>query len=248
MKRVASLSLAVLLLMVAALEARSVAVVELFTSEGCSSCPAADTLLSRLADDRTPLDRKVYPLAFHVDYWDYIGWTDRFADPNFTQRQRDYAQRMQLRSMYTPQMIVNGTAQFVGSSAYEARNAISQALQTEVQVIVDLQKLGFDKDQLRVGYRLSLADKGWDMVVVLVEAHAQSHVTRGENSGKHLLHRNVVRFMQVVSLKTKSLQGEVALTIPKDISSDYAVVAYVQDRLSGRIVGANHLGDFEDTP
>ena len=85
-----------------------VAVVELFTSEGCRSCPSADKVLAKLVTGQAQSKAPVYCLTFHVDYWDDLGWPDRFADKRFTQRQRDYAQAINLRNIYTPQMIVNG--------------------------------------------------------------------------------------------------------------------------------------------
>src|SRR5690242_801257 len=102
-------------------------VVELFTSEGCSSCPPADALLAELVSKQPIDDVQIIPLAFHVDYWNNLGWMDRFSAPKFTQRQRDYGQAMKLRSIYTPQMVVNGHEEFVGSDREAAQKAIAQA-------------------------------------------------------------------------------------------------------------------------
>src|SRR5439155_1000874 len=103
------------------------ALLELFTSEGCSSCPPADALLARLASEARRSGRRVYALSFHVDYWDRLGWKDRFSSAAFTQRQGDYARRFRLASLYTPQLVVNGAQEIVGSDAprVEVANARS---------------------------------------------------------------------------------------------------------------------------
>ena len=104
------------------------AVVELFTSEGCSSCPPADKLLGQI-DERARADgSRVFPLAFHVDYWNHLGWTDPFSSEASSNRQRDYGRALHLESIYTPQMIVNGEREFVGSNGEIAEKAVSEAL------------------------------------------------------------------------------------------------------------------------
>jgi hypothetical protein len=105
-----------------------VAVIELFTSEGCSSCPPADALLERFVGDAQRSGQPVYGLSFHVDYWDHLGWKDRYSSAAYSQRQSRYARRLGLGSLYTPQMIVNGTREFVGSNRAAADAAIREAL------------------------------------------------------------------------------------------------------------------------
>ena len=102
------------------------AVVELFTSEGCSSCPPADDLLAKIQHDYK--DSLVYVLAWHVDYWDHLGWRDRFSDHLFTNRQRWYADLLHVRSIYTPQVVVNGTTEYVGSKREPILKAINDGL------------------------------------------------------------------------------------------------------------------------
>src|SRR5271167_1475342 len=104
------------------------AVVELFTSEGCSSCPPADAALAEMAANARKSGAPVFALAFHVDYWNYLGWTDRFSDAAYTRRQSDYARAFNTDQVYTPQMIVNGVDQFVGSDRDAAKRAIDAAL------------------------------------------------------------------------------------------------------------------------
>lgn len=224
--------------------ARSVAVIELFTSEGCSSCPSAEHLLNELVREESSSERAIYPLAFHVDYWNYLGWEDRLADPIFTQRQRDYRQRMRLRSIYTPQMIVNGTNQFVGSDEACARKAIVQALNQPIKTGLVLRLLKNKKGTLKVAYQVAHTEASWQLHVTLVEKMTSNEVQRGENRGRFLKHANVVRILQTVALSSRTQRGEVSLRIPRDLSSDYFVMAYVQDAGTGAIVGAQDLKLF----
>lgn len=106
---------------------RQAVIVELFTSEGCSSCPSADLLLARLQKEQPVSGVDIVPLSEHVDYWNYIGWKDPFSSEAFTQRQREYARVFQLQSVYTPQMVVSGQMQFVGSEGAQALNSIQKA-------------------------------------------------------------------------------------------------------------------------
>ena len=103
-----------------------IAVIELFTSQGCSSCPSADKLLAQTLSDAKRDNKLIIALSFHVDYWNRLGWTDPFSDKKYSQRQSDYASAMQLRSVYTPQMIVNGSTEFVGSNEKELKKYFRQ--------------------------------------------------------------------------------------------------------------------------
>src|ERR1700761_5494846 len=122
------------------------AVVELFTSEGCSSCPEADELIARVQQrDR---DLPVYVLAYHVDYWDRLGWKDAFSDAAYTDRQKRYASWLKVTSIYTPQVVVNGQTEFVGSESIALTNAIKTALQQTHEVQVSLSGLRLKEGRL----------------------------------------------------------------------------------------------------
>src|SRR6267154_5004633 len=115
---------------------RKAVVVELFTSEGCSSCPPADELLGHLSHDLAEKNIQVIPLGFHVDYWDGLGWKDRFSSAGFTQRQERYAQALKVDGPYTPEMVVDGAVEFVGNDAGRAQSTIRQeASQPEVATV-----------------------------------------------------------------------------------------------------------------
>ncbi len=187
-----------------------VAVVELFTSEGCSSCPPADKNLQRLAKLGMTTHRNLIPLSFHVDYWNDLGWTDPLSQAEFSDRQREYAAAIQKRNVYTPQMIVNGHVEFVGSDQKVSDKAVELALKTPVKHLVDL-----TIPEARAGQKLQLryhveavnpaadADSDYVLNVAIVSELETFEVSRGENEGKKLSHAWVVKSFAVLSLKGK---------------------------------------------
>jgi hypothetical protein len=200
------------------------AVVELFTSEGCSSCPPADAVLADLA--RSP-DRRVYPLAFHVDYWDGLGWPDRFASPENTSRQGTYERAFGLRGLYTPQMIVGGTEQFTGSDRGHADAAVVRALAHPGGLRLSVRVRATAADTVTVDYDAPGAPAGSVLDIAVVAHSVSTSVAAGENAGKTLHHANVVRAFAAVTLKAPA--GSVILTAHGALSSgDGEVIAYVQ--------------------
>ncbi|MCB1758382.1 MAG: DUF1223 domain-containing protein [Gammaproteobacteria bacterium] len=156
-------------------------VIELFTSEGCSSCPPADRWLSRLKDDPR-LWRELVPMAFHVDYWDYIGWQDRFADAQFSARQRAHQRSGNLRSVYTPGFVVNGKEWRGWFSGRKMPDSGSQA--GVLRITLDGSRVTAEYDRAEEGaYELSVALLGFDL---------SNDVASGENAGKRLRHDFVV--------------------------------------------------------
>ena len=166
-------------------------IVELFTSEGCSSCPPADELLRRL--EAQPIQGvEVIPLGFHVDYWDGLGWRDRFAAPAFTLRQTAYARAFRQGSLYTPEMVVDGRKGFVGSDGGAAAEAIREAATRPAKPI----ELALGNGVLRVHLPDPGAFHGSEIWLALTEDGLASEVLRGENGGRRLLHAAVVRRLQ----------------------------------------------------
>jgi hypothetical protein len=211
-----------------------VAVVELFTSEGCSSCPPADDVLARLAGRPG-----VFALSFHVDYWDDLGWPDRFASAANTARQTAYARSMSARGLYTPELVVGGTDAFVGSDGDRADASVARALATPASVRVTLHPRSGTGDPV-VDYETAGAPAGAVLDVALVERSATSQVRAGENSGKTLHHANVVRAFTTTSLAAPS--GSVTLHLPPGLRrEDAAVIGYVQQP-SGAGAGMPVLG------
>jgi hypothetical protein len=200
-------------------------VVELFTSQGCSSCPGADQLLSKLVKEKEP---QVLGLSFHVDYWNRLGWKDPYSSKEFTQRQQDYARAFTSRQVYTPQMIVDGRIQFVGSSETKAREALMKAAKyTKVPL-----KLGLTErsDQSIIVNFNSVTSAYFNMImnIALVEKDISTPVKRGENGGRILHHDNVVRLYRSLSLTSEN--DTIKLEIPSDVDiSKASVIAYIQD-------------------
>ena len=222
---------------VAGAEAGGFAVVELFTSEGCSDCPPADKLLAKLADDAKKAGQPVYCLSFGVGHWDKLGWKDPFADPAFTRRQMEYSGIFGLRNyFYTPQMVVNGTDQFLGSNQAQAEKSIKRFLALKAPVIVRLKATAMDdKKTIAVEYNLLGAPAGSLFCVAWVEAETISTPAGGENKGKTLRHINVVRNFSSCVLRI-SPSGK--LSLPRQEAKAGTVIAFVQIPATGRIIGA----------
>ncbi len=209
-----------------------IAVLELFTSEGCSSCPSADKLLPQL----TTLDSNIFPLSFHVDYWNRLGWEDPFSNSEFSERQRNYSRQLNLESVYTPQLVVNGEYEIVGSNRGKAESAIKAALKEKstVQLNIDNVKISGDKISFIVHAAGDL--KKTDLLVALVQKQVSMQVRAGENSGAKLSHTNVVR---VFSRKTTMDKTVFELTLPENLSKDnWRIVIYAQNKTDLKITGA----------
>lgn len=216
-----------------------VAVVELFTSEGCSSCPPAEALLNELDKRAHDEALPVFALAFHVDYWNYLGWEDRFSKSEYTRRQQRYAGRREEGRVYTPQMIVNGRDIFVGSARARAEQAIRTAMKTPPEAVLVLETAYVNASSDKRLVRISAAGKvpdGHEVVFALVEHGLESDVRRGENEGRRLAHRAVVRSL-VASGSVSPAKAD--LQVPPDTKpSNLEVVAFVQHRTSLNIIGA----------
>ena len=207
-------------------------VVELFTSEGCSSCPPADVLLSRLQREQPIPGVQVIALSEHVDYWNQLGWKDPFSSHSFTERQRLYA------GEYTPQMVVDGSAGFVGSDNQRALQTIAEAAKKpKVNV-----RLSWEADLLQV--RIAGVREAADVVLAIAEDSLESNVTRGENRGRRMGHEAVTRRMTVIgrTRKQQPFAAEPRIAMEKDWRREnLAAVVFVQDRSSYRILGAAKL-------
>jgi len=206
---------------------RAPVVVELFTSQGCSSCPPADRLLTDLAEQEG-----VIALSLHVDYWDYIGWKDSFARAEHTARQRAYARAAGDRMIYTPQMIVGGVHRVVGARAMKVVNAIDAHAAAPAAVTVTLEREG---DTLLVEAEATAAAPG-EMVVQLVRYRPEATVkiARGENAGHTFSYSNIVTEWDVVSEWT----GADALSLMLDAPGSEPAVVIVQQAGHGAILGA----------
>ncbi len=206
---------------VAASKHNGLALVELFTSQGCSSCPPADELARKIIDEG---DEDVLVLTYHVDYWDRLGWKDPFSQHIFSQRQQQYARQLNLNGVYTPQMVVNGNTEFVGSNETKLRGALQQGRLTDSITILVTPKT---KGTMKVDWQY-LGPPETSLNFAVVQPSATTQVARGENSGKQLRHGNVVRtFITLPSAPS----GNISINIPSELESKpILLVAFCQNK------------------
>jgi hypothetical protein len=213
--------------------------VELFTSEGCSSCPPADKVLSRLRKTAQKKQWEVIPLSFQVDYWNYLGWRDPFSQRKFSDRQRMYAHNIVGSGVYTPQMVVNGQYQVVGSDEQGIEQLVEQERKKAPQVSwsVAYRQAKDSPDTLRFSYQLKQPQPGLQWSVMVTEDRLRSNVRKGENAGSLLEHDAVVRTM-VGQRLTEKTQGEESVTIPEGVVWKHLRWVSVLQLNNGRVVGA----------
>lgn len=207
---------------------RKAVVVELFTSEGCSSCPPADELLGHLRQDLAGKNIQVIPLGFHVDYWNSLGWKDRFSSADYSHRQEQYARSLGVDGPYTPQMVVDGALEFVGNSAGHAQRAINQAAGQAEIAVVKVSAAGADQLAVQVKAPASAGDAG--VMLAITEDNLTSKVGSGENGGRTLHHTAVVReFRQLGKLSNGSFETNVPVKVEKEWKrEDLRAVVFVQ--------------------
>ena len=157
--------------------AQNPVVVELFTSQGCSSCPAADKNLADIIEKAETSGQQVIGLSFHVDYWNYIGWKDPYSKPEFTERQRKYASHINSEGVYTPQMIVNGETEFVGSDKNTTSTEITKALQKKMPIQISLKEIMQVDGTIRVSYSLDKNPIDEVINIAFVEKNTSNEVT-----------------------------------------------------------------------
>jgi hypothetical protein len=220
-------------------------VVELFTSEACSSCPPADALLRKLDEMQPVPGTEIIALSEHVDYFDQTGWKDSFSSPAYTERQTRYAERMKIDGIYTPQMVVDGEFQFNGSDANAALHDIAKAAEAE-KISVKLrepqanQKGKVSIDVQTGALRASSGTASADILIVVADDKDVTSIPSGENSGKTLTHVAVVREIQLAGEidRSNGFSKVVETSIPAATTAKSRIVVIVQEPHQGRIVGA----------
>ncbi|WBB55511.1 DUF1223 domain-containing protein [Verrucosispora sp. WMMD573] len=214
------------------------AVVEMFTSQGCDSCPPAEEVLSEIERTARERGQRVFTLGFHVDYWDHLGWADPYGDPAHTRRQEDYARAFGAGGLYTPQMVVNGTVEFVGSNQQAASSAITSALSAAPVASLTLSVATSDGGRrVAVDYQVDRPPALGMVNVAVVEDGLENDVPRGENAGRRLRQDGVVRTFASANLNLTD--GRVELDVPAELDPRRAmVVGYVQNDGDRAIVGA----------
>lgn len=228
--------------------------VELFTSEGCSSCPPADDLLSKLAKAQTIPGVAVIALGEHVDYWNNLGWVDPYSKADFSQRQRGYSEVFALESVYTPQMIVDGHEEFVGGDWNRARAAIVKAAQAPKGRIdlVLTNTTDLDQNSRTISLTLQIKDlpsgnssDDSDVFLAITENNLQTQVSRGENNGRYLRHSAVVRELNVVghvAANDREFVTERTINIsPTWRKENLRAIAFVQEHRAHRVIAVGEL-------
>ncbi len=225
-----------------ALPPRPAILVELFTSEGCSSCPPADALLREITGRDTAAKQHLITISEHVSYWDSLGWKDPYSSDVYSSRQDAYRQRFGLESSYTPQMVVNGRVPFVGSD----RRALESALAKQASVnglVLQIGSAAISAGRLSFTYKIDNAglQNGLDLNAVVVDDSDHSSVLRGENSGRELVHVSVARVFLALGSLTRTTPGEVNVPLPpatlRTLSPHRHLVLFAQEAGAGPVAG-----------
>jgi hypothetical protein len=217
--------------------ASGVAVIELFTSEGCSSCPPADRALANLTARAKAQDLPVYTLSFHVDYWNYLGWRDPFSSASYSERQHGYSAINERGGTYTPQAVINGEAECVGSDVSRIGELVDAALKRPPRTQIDLRarRSGLAVD---IDYTVSGATAGRVLNLAVLQPQARSQVEHGENAGERLAHVNVVRRFASRALGDANT-GHWELPIGNELANQsLRIVAFAEDGSQRDISGA----------
>lgn len=213
--------------------------VELFTSEGCSSCPPADRNLAVLEKEQPSSDAEIITLSLHVDYWNGLGWTDKFSSPLYSQRQAIYGDKFKINSIYTPQMVVDGIKQFVGGNLEEAQKAVNESAKTQKANV----ELSFSNDRLKVKISDIPKHENASVFLAIAEDNLSTEVKKGENGGKVLQHASVVRSLKPIGrvmAQENSFEMEIAPeTEPNWKRENLKFVVFLQENQSRRILGVN---------
>jgi len=226
-------------------EARVPVLVELFTSEGCSSCPPADAFLQKLDHDQPISGADIVVLSEHVDYWDELGWKDPYSSRLFTDRQAAYGQRFGLRTVYTPQMVVDGASEFVGNDSRLAEKAFSKAV-SKAKIGIRFSSVstepGFVRAHLETdSLPAELGLREGEVYVALALDHAETQISRGENSGRKLTYTSVLRTLERVgTLRAgENFSKDIHLKLERGSNlQNLRLIAFVQEPGYGKVAGA----------
>lgn len=209
------------------------AVVELFTSQGCSSCPSADENLSEITKQASQKGDNIVTLSFHVDYWNNLGWRDPYSMAEATKRQRLYAGVHGSKQVYTPQMVVNGTTELLGSSRDKSKVAIAKAIKQRPRSKMELMT-NIEGNTVKAEWKIDGLQPDDIVNLALVQDQVEDRVMSGENSGRTLKHLNVVRDFKVISPAKEA--DSLSLTIPEGVEpQSFHVVVYVQSPVDAGI-------------
>lgn len=201
-------------------------VFQLFTSQGCSSCPPADALLEKVKKEN--LDKNVVVLSYHVDYWNYIGWNDPFSSRAFTKVQYAYGKKFKRNRVYTPQLVVNGRDHFVGSNQTRVKKILNKYASSISENTITLDQIKKQNNILSAAYSINgtLDDK--NIVIALVLERKSTFVKKGENRNKEITNSNIV--LNQLALPLSSSKGKIKIEIPESYTdeSNLRLIAFIQ--------------------
>jgi hypothetical protein len=232
---------------------RSPVLVELFTSEGCSSCPPADELLARLEKEQPVASAEIIVLSQHVDYWNSLGWADPYSSAAFSERQGGYAEAFKRDGVYTPQMVVDGQAEFVGSNRDKAQNAIAAATKTPKATIQIArgEQSGTESNVIPLNIRIEnlpevTAGNAAGVLLAVAESDLHSSVARGENAGRSLKHVAVVRQLGVIGNINPQDSKTLATSSTINLDTNWKrenlrAIVFVQESNSRRVLGVTAM-------
>jgi hypothetical protein len=208
-------------------------VMELFTSQGCSSCPPADEVLGSYVQK---MDSRIIPIAFHVDYWNQLGWKDPFSNHQYAERQENYDANFLHATVYTPQLIINGEKEFVGSDKTNIKHAVDNTLNEIPAVIINIKSNTIGNGQVQAHYTIGGGISNATLNAVLIQNKTTTKINAGENNGTTLINYNVAR--QFVSVIAKE-SGTCEIQLPVGVNTkELSLVLFTQDKTSGKITGA----------
>jgi hypothetical protein len=221
-------------------QSKPFAVIELFTSEGCNTCPPAEKLFSEMKSDAKKNGKNIFFLEYHVDYWNRLGWKDPYSSFQFTNRQKNYTSVLNEESMYTPMMIVNGTKSFIGSDKQKANAAVDEALNSpsasELKIKVD----STASDTLYLHYETTKADKNYFIRAAITEDGLVSKIIKGENSGLTLTHDAVVRIFY--SSEVSNVVSQLKIPLKKfQPGNNCKVIAFIQHKQTMQVLAASSV-------
>ncbi len=233
----------VLTLMAASAPAQKAVLIELFTSEGCSSCPPADALLRQVNGTQTSGGLLMVGISEHVTYWNSLGWSDPYSSPAYTERQNAYSQRFHLEGVYTPQMVINGAEQIVGSDRAALLRVVQQEEEQRPRMSLRILSSSIAGNTLTVNYSASgdLPAHGADLIAVLADDSDRSNVLHGENSGHTLAHVAVARSISRVAKLQAAGEQTVQIPIPASFqaSQGHHLILFAQTPGNGRVLGTD---------
>lgn len=200
-------------------------VMELFTSQGCSSCPPADALLGEYAAAR---DNHIIALSFHVDYWNRLGWADPFSSSDYSARQQHYSEHFPQHSVYTPQLVVNGREEAVGNNRSAVKKIVQNELAEKQQENIVIEEVTIGKNSISFHYKAAGTHPGEVLNIALVQKQATTKIKAGENEGIAITNHNIVRSFTTQSLNN---DGMGLINLPPSFKpADYSLVVYIQNK------------------